>query len=971
MSMIRSETSRLQRTLARNRLAVACMGALLLAASGSVYAADGTQAASQNAGPQAQVPTKAQSKASKKKKKQAAQNLAAVTVTGIRGSIANSLAIKQNASDLVEVISAEDIGKLPDASIAESLSRLPGLATQRGTDGHANEISIRGLAPNFTGTTINGREEATTGENRGVQFDQFPAELINGVTVYKTPDASLVGQGLAGTVDLHTIKPLDYNGMKMVANVRGERTSNGKLMDGVGVSDTGHRASFSFIDQFLDHTLGVAVGVAQLDSPSQQKQYQSWWWSVDNGPAGVDQNWGGPHTPGLPDNVISQEGMQLRVRSTDQVRDGLMSVIQWAPNDWYYSSLDLFYSKFDRRAHQTGLQWSSSPYDGVTYDNPGTTAASPYPIVTSGTVNNIAPIMQNEYTREKDHLFSAGWNNEFHINDNWTVTTDLSYSSARVALHDAYAFTGLPDGQLMSVGFGVPSGYDYPNFNPSVDLSDPAQVVFTDPDKYGYNGRAEFDHQKDEIKAFRLNVNRQLGGIFDSVDFGFNYSDRTKTKRADVFFAWLNGNGSTADTYDPRYSVPVESSALLPATSLGYGGIGNILNYDVLQAMSDQFYLTARNGQNDYNRNYSVEEKVPLGYVKFNIDTMLGDMPLTGNAGVQMIHTIQSSKALQTNGDSLAGSLYGRYAYNNVLPSLNLKLAMPYQQFLRFGLAKELARGRIDDEKIASSAGVYEVQDGPAAGQVLWSGSGGNIRLKPYVAVGADLQYSKYFGKASYVAMDVFKKNLLNYIYTNTVVNYDFSGYTNDNPTLTPSSTTGSYTTPQNGTGGMMEGLELSGAIEGDKISPVLSGFGAQANFSLTNSAIPQSTIASIPGAPSSLPGLSRKVANLALYYEAHGWQIRVAERYRSSFTGEAVALFDQLGYTKVLANKETDFQASYDFSGARTKGLSVVLQISNLTNEPYKTEQISGLPDGEKVGLPLEYDTWGRTVLLGVNYKL
>jgi hypothetical protein len=96
-----------------------------------------------------------------------------------------------------------------------------------------------------------------------------------------------------------------------------------------------------------------------------------------------------------------------------------------------------------------------------------------------------------------------------------------------------------------------------------------------------------------------------------------------------------------------------------------------------------------------------------------------------------------------------------------------------------------------------------------------------------------------------------------------------------------------------------------------------------------------------------------------------------VAERYRSSFTGEAVALFDQIGYTRIRANKETDVQASYEFSDGGLKGLSLLLQVTNLTNEPFESEQVSGLPNGVEVARPLEYDTWGRTVLLGVNYAL
>ncbi|MEO7068554.1 MAG: TonB-dependent receptor [Rhodanobacter sp.] len=927
--------------------------------------------------PEAKAANAKKAAASKNKASPAATNLSTVVVNGITNSISGSIKVKENSNEIVEAISAEDIGKLPDVSIADSLSRVPGLATQR-SDGQANAISIRGLSPDFAGTTLDGREQATIGENRGVEYDQYPAELISGVTIYKTPDASLIGQGLSGTVDLHTINPLDLPKRTFVFNLRGEHNSNGSLNPGTGTGSNGHRASFSYVDQFFDHTLGIAVGFAQLDQPIQEKQYQAWWWGADNGSAGIDQNWGGPHTPGMPDNVISQEGMQLRSQSQNQKRNGLMTVLEWAPNDVYYSKLDLYYSTFNKRKYTNGAQWSSSPYDNVSYDGVQTSPGQPLPIVTAGTVNGISPILQNEYTKEHDKLYSVGWNNKLYLGD-WTATADLSLSSARVKLHDAYLFSGLAGGGFTNAAFNTPTGSGYPNFRPGVDFSDPATMVFTDPGNpyqtpvpgYSYNGREEFDRQDDTIHALHLQVSHPVGWIFSSMDLGVDYSDRTKTKHADVDFAYLNGNGSTPSTYDPHFSTPVNPGLLYNPTSLGYGGIPGILNYNVLAAMYSQFYRVAKNTQGDWSRNYTVEEKVPLAYAKFNIDTTLGDIPLRGNVGVQMVHTNQSSQALQTNGDTLVGKISGGASYNNVLPSLNLVADLGNRQYLRFGLAKTMARGRIDDEKVATSAGVSAITNGPAAGQVLWSGSGGNTQLRPYVAVGTDLSWEKYFGNASYVAVAVFHKNLLNYIYNQTVLDHDFSNYTNDTPALIPTSTRGSFTTPQNGTGGKMDGLELSGALEGGLITPVLEGFGAQANFSLTNSSIPVSAISSIPGGPNSLPGLSRKVANLALFYERYGFSIRIAERYRSSFTGEAVALFDQLGYTKILANRQTDLQLGYAFSEGRWDGLSILLQVNNLSNSPDSTVAIATLANNVPLTSPKDYNTWGRSVLLGFNYKL
>src|SRR3954464_3224655 len=155
-------------------------------------------------------------------------NVATVTVTGIRAAIENAIGIKQDSGSIVEAISAEDIGKLPDTSIAESISRLPGLTSQR-AEGRASAISLRGTDPGFTPALRNGREQGSTGDNRSIEFDQYPSELLSSVVIYKTPDSQLVGQGLAGTIDLRTRRPLDYTDSALVFNIRAERNSHDDL----------------------------------------------------------------------------------------------------------------------------------------------------------------------------------------------------------------------------------------------------------------------------------------------------------------------------------------------------------------------------------------------------------------------------------------------------------------------------------------------------------------------------------------------------------------------------------------------------------------------------------------------------------------------------------------------------------------------------------------------------------------------
>ncbi|MBX9884337.1 MAG: TonB-dependent receptor plug domain-containing protein, partial [Novosphingobium sp.] len=130
-----------------------------------------------------------------------------MVVTGYRGSLNASASIKRVAPTIVEALSSEDIGKLPDVSIADSLARLPGVTSQR-LEGRDQRLSIRGLGPDFGTTLLNGREQVTVGDNRGVEYDQYPAEFFKNVVVYKAPTPSLVAAGIAGTVDLRMLRPL-------------------------------------------------------------------------------------------------------------------------------------------------------------------------------------------------------------------------------------------------------------------------------------------------------------------------------------------------------------------------------------------------------------------------------------------------------------------------------------------------------------------------------------------------------------------------------------------------------------------------------------------------------------------------------------------------------------------------------------------------------------------------------------------
>jgi iron complex outermembrane receptor protein len=399
------------RAMKLNPIAAACL--VVLFASANAYAQDA-------AAPQTEAEKKAAEEAAAKgKANEQPVEIEAVQVTGIRRGIENAIDTKQSATSIVESISAEDIGKLPDSSIAESIARLPGLTAQR-ERGRATQINIRGFAGDFAGTTLNGREQTSTGDNRGVEFDQYPSELLQSVVVYKTPDATLVGQGLSGTVDLQTARPLSYSDRVISANYRVDQNKV------EGNKEYGNRYSFAYIDQFLDNTVGIAIGYSHLDSPQPGFQNEAWGYPDPDGGGPLTGVFGGGKIYKFDDNLD---------------RDGLMATLQFKPNDFYEGTLDIFYSHFKKTELKTGMEfgtaWGQGIPDTVNYEvnDAGTVVESHW--------TNVKPVIRMDSNPIDDHLRSFGFNNKFRINDHWKLVVDYSTNRTRREFRVLETYAGL------------------------------------------------------------------------------------------------------------------------------------------------------------------------------------------------------------------------------------------------------------------------------------------------------------------------------------------------------------------------------------------------------------------------------------------------------------------------------------------------------------------------------------------------
>lgn len=864
----------------------------------------------------------------------------AIVVTGIRAAIANSVEQKRQNTSIVEVISAEDIGKLPDQSIAESLSRLPGLATQR-LDGRANVVSIRGLAPDFTTTLLNGREQVSANNNRGVELDQYPSELLNGAIVYKTPDASLIGQALGGTIDMRTVRPLAHGKQTLAVGLRAELNDLGKLNP--DISDKGYRANISYIDQNADGTVGWAVGYARMQSPTQEERWNAW---------------GYPNVDG-DTQVIG--GAKPYVKSNKLRRDGLMGVIELEPSDRFHTTFDAYWSKFNDEQRLRGIElplfWSAAQLQ------PGYTEEGG--LITEGRYNGVEAVMRNDIVNRDSEIFAGGWNAEFSATDTLTLELDLSYSKLKKVEENLEIYLGTGRGGGVgatdSIGFTMPSDGGVIVFDPTIDYADPNLFVITDPQGWNscggtlpncQDGFVNRPRIKDRLQSIRLQAIQALDSFVESVAVGANYSDRRKQLDDEGFV--LTHEGHPADT-------PVPAEYLYDPVSLDFIGIPGMVAFDSWRYYNDGHYTLTNEAlwtPGRLTNSYVVREKVLTGFVQANIDSGA----VRGNAGVQVVHSDQSADGFAASNPgtgTISSPVTDGDKYTEVLPSLNLSYEVAPDAFIRFGAARMLARARMDqlNPGVGYSFNLANNDENADIDRSPWSGTVGNARLRPLMAKTVDLAIEKYFGRGAYVSLGGFYKHLENYIYRQDEI-FDFTG-TPTPGNVTPTYNFGIVSQWQNGGGGDIYGAEASASVPFGILSEGLDGFGVLGSASYTESRVREG------GAdPIQMPGLSRWVANGTVYYEKYGFQARASARYRSSFLAEVSGL--SLARDRIMARSEivVDAQIGYTFEEGALRGLGILLQGSNLTNEPFVTYY------NDDIRQVRDYQNYGRNFMAGITYR-
>lgn len=844
----------------------------------------------------------------------------AIVVTGFRASLRSSTAKKKNSETVVESVNAEDIGKLPDNSIAESIARLPGLAAQR-NNGRATIISIRGFGPDFSTTTLNGRQQTTTNDSRAVEFDQYPAEILAGVDIYKTAEADHTAGGLVGTIDLRTIRPLDYGHRVIAVGIRGAYVDQKLLPNS---KDKGYRAFATYVDQFANDTVGLALSAAYTDEPYQTRDWNAWGYSdYPSGNQGI-------------------YGVKTWFESDELKRLGTTGTLQARLSDNVTMTFDGFYSHYTDDIDQKGFEmpFKYSAYNSVLAET------SANGIVTGATITGL-PVVENYATDHHANLYALGWNTLWDGHNGWRAMADLSWSRTDRSEHHIETTAGVMNGHSQTAMNCNPANgcatisftnTDHgPVFVSNYNAGNPA-LVLTDVE--GWSGspvQAGYDKlrsSKDDLKEGRAEIERDIGSFIKSVKIGVDYTDHSKTLGQIEGFLAPPGGALFA-------AIPAD--LLQPTFNLDRG-FGPILSWDP-RAIESQGVLDYVDNTQP-NSGYHVTERVWTPYVMAPIDTQVGAATLTGNIGFQGVHTDVIS----------SGSIYitQRDHYWMWLPSLNLNFRWPTGWVVRFAASKEYMRPRLPDLANNISFNYDNTLH-------IYNGSGGNPHLRPYQAKALDFNVEKYFGNKGYVALQTFYKHIDTYIASGTNTNFDYSPFPPPLNQTVPPTPIGWFSTSLNTHGGYMYGAELAGTLPFDIFSPGLDGFGVTGGVGYT-----KTHITDFNGNPSVIPGYSKWVANLTAFYEKNGFSIRGSMRYRSAFEGDFVLFSGGLDRQYVMAETIFDAQVGYDFPDtSRLAGLSLYVQGQNLTNERQATIAIQDKPDSW-----LKYQTYGRRFLAGLTYK-
>lgn len=802
-----------------------------------------------------------------------AKEMETVVVTGIRASLEKSLAVKRDSDAVVEVVTSEDIGKMPDKNVADSLQRLPGVtissasASEGGFDEN-DRVSLRGTNPSLTQTMINGHmigsgdwfvlnQVGTVG--RSVSYSLLPSELVGQVIVRKSSQANLVEGGVAGTVDILTREPLQFaQRLSAEASVGAVYSSLPDEFD----------PQFSGLVNWKNKadTFGVLLQAFQEKRSLRRDGQEMLGYSrIAAGSAIALSN---PDLAGVyyPNAIGSALFEQVRDR-----KGGLID-IQARPND----SLTLDLSVFSSHMEATNFNRNFIVWPARIINGGAGQAPDPGYVVRNNTLvqANFTNIAGRQYAID-DQIYRPGANSEsefynldveFLATDRLTLTGKFGNSTGTGETPEQAVF----EGDIFNTGASYRlNGLSSPA-DAATPLGNPAVFTGTTLDWIFGASPATTD---DEETWGQVDGELSLDSdTFNNIRFGVRAA---KHERASTFVA--QGPLWSADPFNVA-NLPQWNGETYPGNfGNGLGG-GNFprnvwqLDPQVLRDWGNIYSNRDPITRRYFPAEFAMEENNRAVYIM----TDLGGENWSGNIGVRVVQTEEQvlqnvpipgsvCPALEPCAavpgaitTSAFGSFYQRLVendYTDVLPSANFRFQLREDLVGRLAVAKTMAR-----PDFSALGGAVDLND------TLLTGSGGNPNLKPIRSTNVDAALEWYYGPESLLSAGLFYMDLSSY------VSYGVSSSIYRN-IRTGQDEVYAITSPVNGEG-KVKGLELAWQ------QPIGAGFGVMANYTYADADARKE----VPTDTGELVGASRDTYNLAGYFENERINARVAYTYRSEF---------------------------------------------------------------------------------------
>jgi iron complex outermembrane receptor protein len=707
-----------------------------------------------------------------------ATSLEAVQVVGIRPSLQKAAELKKDASQVLDIITAEDVGKLPDDNVAEALQRVTGVQITR-VFGEGQSVSIRGLPQvrvEVDGRTLLGwsaklspPENEQLGRNSGL--DTVPSGLFGRLEVRKSPTAMQVEGGLGGSVNLVTPDPLDYKEPVFLARAKQTYSEGSDKIEPA--------LSGLFARQFLDRRLGFLLGVDYVEHTSTIQAFER----NDFFNAAFDLN-----RDGVRD--VSGDRIHYEQFSTDRTRSGVTFEAEFKASDQLTLKSEFMYSemKTDRRQNFIAWRYAGKPVTNAVFQDNVIVAGD-----STGTLQQ-AGLHRKEPTDSFIGALSANWRGE-----RVTFDADLSYSEGNLD-------QTIEQITLDSINRNIPGRFDYRAGKvPSLDLGtfDPAN-----PANY---------------RAVQVRANRLKGKLDETVGkFDVRFIADWGDLRNLYFGVRARELGATSVA--TRTQLAPDPAEIVPfLTTTGNGLLSDIdgsFPRNFLTTVADSGWILQRVGgyplQPNSARDYDLTEKSTAAYVMAEFEGEAGTWPYRANAGVRVIDTrLDVDTFLQVSSQAALIPVNDRNSYRNVLPSANIVFYPSQDLLLRFALSKTMQQ-----------AGIAELAPSIFVNQTNRSATGGNASLEPTVARQADMSMEYYFSSEGLLSFAMFYKDVKDLIAQQTVLQA-FPGFEDLGPIP--------YTRPANIGDGKVKGFEAGFQRFFDKLPAPFDGLGLIANYTYSD----------------------------------------------------------------------------------------------------------------------------------------